>query len=797
MKLERYKEKRSFEKTPEPSGEEGALNKKNIFVVQRHDASHLHFDFRLERDGVLKSWAVPKGPSTDPSVKRLAVEVEDHPLEYAKFHGRIPEGNYGAGKVEIWDHGTYTTKFSDDSLWEFKLKGKKLKGMFSLIKIRNKGKYLSSKPGKDNSWLLIKTKDELVEPVHPKDIAHSKKMPHDIKPMLATLIDKPFNKKGWIFEIKWDGYRAISEIENGKALLYSRNHQPFEDKFPIIFEALKGIPHDAVLDGEVVVLDKSGKPSFQKLQYYSHEKEGELIYYVFDILYLDGEDLQKKTLRERKEVLAKIIPKKGPIVLNEEIEGQGESFFQAAKEQGLEGVIAKDAESSYRQGIRGPHWLKIKTHQRQEAVICGFTKPKGNRENFGALILGVYKGKKLHYIGGVGSGFDDIGLQTILKILSPLIRKTSPFHQTPDLGSGLSWVEPKIVCEIKFQEWTRDGLMRQPIFMGLREDKLPAEVQKEEVFLEQANFFGKGPTKSDDEDSLEVIIDKQKLQISHPNKVFWPEDKISKIDLIQYYREISPFILPYLKDRPESLKRYPDGITGESFFHKNIEIAPDWVKTIEISSADKKVNYLLCQNEPTLIYLINLGCIDLNPWNSSVANLDNPDYLIIDLDPHKTSFKTVVTTALGVREILEGVGIASMVKTSGATGMHIYIPLGAKYDYEQTRQFAQLIAIKVNKVLPQVTSLERSPEKREGKVYLDVFQNARGQTLAAPYSVRAMPGATVSTPLDWSEVNMKLTPQQFTMKNVVTRLNKIGDIFKPVLGKGIDIESVLKKELLG
>lgn len=791
MSLKEYQQKRKFVKTSEPKGKITKTKSNNlIFVVQEHHASHLHWDLRLEQDGVLKSWAVPKGPSMNPADKRLAISVEDHPLEYANFHGVIPEGNYGAGSVKIWDNGTYIPIMTKENHWEFILRGKKLKGEFSLVKIKSREIKLGKKV-KDNNWLLVKMRGNTSDNSNGDDI-----MPHRIKPMLATLVSDPFDKKDWFFEIKWDGYRAIAEIEKGEVKLYSRNLQPFEERFKIITDELKKIPHDVVLDGEIVALDKRGKPSFQDLQNYKKNPKTELVYYVFDILYLDGFDLQEKPLWERKKALTKIISKKSTVTLGEEIEEQGISFFEAVKKQELEGMVAKDANSPYQQGVRGPNWLKIKTHQRQEAIICGFTEPRGSRENFGALILGIYEKNTLKYIGHTGTGFDEKKLAYLYKLLKPLEQKHSPFDVEPKTNMPVTWIKPKIICEVKFQEWTSEGLMRQPVFMGLREDKTPKEVVKE-IIIEKpkGKYFGSEAANSNTSKNEIFTIDDQKINISHIDKIFWPEDKYTKRDLINYYLSISDILLSYLKDRPESLLRFPDGITGEHFYHKDIDFAPDWIKTIKIETGEEKkiVNYLLCQDKASLIYLINLGCIDLNPWSSRVGSLDNPDYMVIDLDPENISFSEVVKTALAAHEVMEKVGIPNFVKTTGLTGIHIYSPLNRQYTYEQSRQLAQIIAIKIHEKIPKITSLERMPIKRKGKVYLDCLQNARGQTLASVYSVRAINGAIVSTPLEWEEVNEKLKPQQFTIKNILDRIEKKGDLFKPVLGKGFDMEKVLNK----
>lgn len=795
-------------------------------MVQKHTASHLHYDLRLELDGVLKSWAVPKGPSLNPAHKRLAVMVEDHPLEYAKFEGIIPEGNYGAGKVIVWDEGSYTPRESkgktedEKTLREqllaghltFILQGKKLKGEFGLVKMSGR---------EQNAWLLIKKNDRYasdrdvtldgssvlsqsttikkVEKKLPKpkinlSIYPKSEIPKHVIPMLATLVGEAFSKPGWLFEIKWDGYRAIAEIENGKVRLYSRHGLDFASKYPAIIHALALLPWNVVLDGEIVVLDETGKPDFQSLQNYTETGKGNLTYVVFDLLYIDGHDLTKQPLKERKKILKRIIPKMSVLQYGDHIEAQGISFFELARGRRLEGIMAKKADSPYQQGMRNLNWRKIKTHMRQEAVIAGFTNPRGSRTHFGSLILGVHVTGKFKYIGHTGGGFSDEQLETVYSKMKPLIQKECPFDQIPETNAPATWIKPILVCEIEFSEWTEEGLMRQPIFLGLRIDKVAGEVTREEP--REGKFFG---TRSPDErkkSEAEVKIGKQLVTLSHLDKVFWPKEGYTKGDLIEYYRQVSPILLPYLKDRPESLLRYPDGIEGENFYHKDVgELVPDWLATtkVHLESESRDIYYSLCQDEASLVYLINLGCIDLNPWNSRVGTEDKPDYAIIDLDPLDTPFEKVVTTAQAVREVLEAVEVSGYCKTSGARGIHIYLPLQARYSYESARTFCLLIATLVNRKVPEITSLERSPDKRQGKVYLDCFQNSRGQTLASAYCVRPVPGACVSTPLEWSEVDKSLTPLQFTIRNTMARLEKKGDLFKLVLDKGIEMDKVVPK----
>lgn len=786
--LKAYRTKRVFSETPEPKGKVKKSKNQLTFVIHKHAATRLHYDLRLELDGVLKSWAVPKGPSLNPKDKRLAIMVEDHPYDYKDFEGIIPSG-YGAGTVMIWDEGTYhavneTDRTKSEKIlraglekghFDFVLDGKKLKGEFALVKMK----------GKEKEWLLIKKGDSFASE---NDIALSDKsattkrsmeeikegkkksnsIPHSIKPMLATLVAKPFDESGWLFEIKWDGFRAIAEVENGKVNLYSRNLLSFNKQFEAIVEELKKIEDTVILDGEIVVLDKDGKPSFQLLQNYQRTGEGNLIYYVFDLLYADGQNLIEEPLLERKNKLKKVLPKLNLVKISDHIVEKGIEFFKAAEKQGLEGIMAKDSASPYRQGKRTKEWLKIKTHARQEAIICGFTKPRGSRKHFGSVILGVYdETGNLKYVGHVGGGFDTQMLSDLYAKLEKLVVEKSPFKKPPKTNMPVTWVKPKLICEVSFAEWTSDSQMRQPIFMGLRADKKVGEVKKE------------NPESTD---------------FTHLDKVFWPEEKYTKGDVINYYEEMAPIILPYLKDRPESLHRHPNGINGKSFFHKDVtEIAPSWSETVSIPHEGKKVNYLVIQDKKSLLFAAQLGCIELHPFHSRVQSLDKPDYAIIDLDPHEIAFEYVIETAKVVHQVLEEIGADHYCKTSGATGLHIYIPLGAKYTYEQAKQFAQLICTIVHHRIPSFTSLERLPKARVKKVYLDYLQNNPGQTIAAVYSIRPRAGAPVSTPIKWTELKKGLDPLDFNIKNIQARIKKVGDLFKPILGKGIDMEKCLKK----
>ncbi len=605
--------------------------------------------------------------------------------------------------------------------------------------------------------------------------------------MLAAPISAPFDDKDWLFEIKWDGYRAIAEIEKGNVNLYSRNNTSFNKKYPSVVESLKTFEKNMILDGEIVVLNYEGKSSFQLLQIHGKTGKGNLVYYVFDILYLEGKDLTDFPLADRKEILKNILPDIPGIRYNDHILNEGKAFFNLVVRKKLEGIIAKNIHSKYQINKRSGEWLKLKIKKRQKAVIGGYTKPKGSRSYFGALVLGAYNDKQeLIYIGHTGGGFSEDDLKNIYKKLQPLERKTSPFKKKPGTNTPAAWVSPELICEVEFSEWTDEGLMRHPVFLGLREDKKSETVQIE-IPHEKINpeKILKGTKKASSD---------KHLKLSNLDKIYWPDEGYTKGDLIDYYKKISKYILPYLKDRPESLLRHPDGIIGKRFFQKDIsQLNTDWLKTEDIfsESNDKDITFLICNDEKTLTYMANLGCIEINPWFSRIGSLENPDYMVIDLDPEEIDFDKVVETALVVKEVLDEAGAESYCKTSGATGLHIYLPLGAKYNYDTAKDFAHIIAKLVYAKASKITSLERSPSKRKKKVYLDYLQNRKGQTLAAPYCVRPRPGAPVATPLEWKEVKQGLSPDDFNIKNIFKRLDKKGDLFKNVLAKGIDIKECL------
>ncbi len=891
MTLTLYKQKRAFNQTPEPIGGK-AENNELSFVIQKHAASRLHYDFRLEMKGVLKSWAVPKGPSLNPADKRLAMMVEDHPYDYKNFEGIIPKGNYGAGTVIVWDEGTYTALDVAGSKAEqekqllkqlkagsikIKMTGTKLKGEFALVKIKSKD---------DNAWLLIKHKDRYAKetditqkdksvlsgktlekvassstniygknaaekatatkkvapsksaPVVPKKSAEKKPdlkggvkkpFPKNIQPMLATLVDQPFDEPGWQYEIKWDGYRALAYINKGKVGLLSRNSKSFDKKFYPIHKELTSWQVNAVVDGEVVVLNNEGLASFGSLQNWRSEADGELVFYVFDILWLNGMDLTGLTLEKRRSILKDALPFSDSIRLSENFETTATEFLAAAAAMNMEGIMAKKADTVYTPGGRSRAWLKIKAQKRHEVVIGGYTVNDGSVKHFSSLLVGVHEKGGLQYIGKIGTGFSDKLQKEMLAKMKPLLAKKSPFITVPDVDkpsrfrpnppkATVTWLKPTLVCEVSYAELTEDGVMRHPSFEGMRADKKASEVVREttvplEKVVKPTKAAAEKKTTNKqivkplnvkerktllnptDETQLRKVSGHD-LKFSNLSKIYWPKEKYTKRDMLNYYYQVAPYILPYLKDRPQSLNRFPNGITGKSFYQKDVTgKVPDWIDLSPYNTGDgKHKNFMVPQEDASILYMANLGAIEMNPWNSTIHKPDNPDWCLIDLDPsEKNNFDQVIETAQVTKAVLDSFGIEGFAKTSGSTGIHIYIPLGAKYSYDECQLFAKLIATMVQEELPSFTSLERMIKNRKGKLYIDYLQNRPKATLAAPYSLRPKPGATVSMPLHWDEVKRGLQMKDFTIKNAVERIAAVGDLFKPVLGKGIDLPELLNK----
>ena len=839
MPLEEYNKKRKFEETPEPEGELQKNDGELKFVIQRHSASRLHYDFRLEMDGVLKSWAVPKGPSLNPKDKRLAMMTEDHPYSYKDFEGTIPEGNYGGGEVEIWDFGTYEPlekvegKSNDlvmrhelhkESL-KFILHGKKLKGEFALVKIKN--------PKDGNAWLLIKHKDQFAldeydseEHVPKKSkvtvreenrpskkkvktpvkesktfrnytpaLSGEKKLKDYFKPMLAQSSEKPFDNEEWIFEIKWDGYRAIADLREEDIQLYSRNGLSYFDKFSKIVDALDDQNHQMVLDGEIVAYDSNGKPDFQSLQKIGENPNLAMTYQVFDLLWLNGHSTENLTLLQRKELLKEALVENDVVKYCEHIPEKGIDFFDQIKKMELEGMIAKKADSTYSEGARSSDWLKIKFQNTEDVLICGFTEPNGGRKNFGAIILGTFIDGHLEFCGHAGTGFSDKTLESLHEQFKPLIIKYCPFDKVPKTNGAPTWMKPELVCEIKYTEKTKDGIFRHPVFMGLRTDKEKEDLLEEEN--EKIDDDSSSKNQKGEPLKIKTKNVNKTVKLTNQDKVYFPESGITKGEVVEYYQSVAKYILPHLKKRPQSLNRFPNGIDGLSFYHKDAgSDAPDWIEKVSVfsESNEKDIEYLICNTADDLAYLNNLGCIDLNPWNSTVNDLTKPTWLALDLDPSdKNTFDDVIETALCVKDILDQAKIKGYCKTSGSSGIHIFIPMGEDYEVEQVKNFAHLLMQKVQQKLPELTTLERSLKKRDkAKIYLDYLQNRTGQTLASVYSIRPKALAPVSMPILWQELKFGLKPTDFNIYNSLERIKNNGDLFKPVLGKGIDMLKALE-----
>ncbi len=823
MSLDKYNKKRDFTNTQEPQTGKTDATKKLRFVVQRHHASHLHYDFRLELDGVLKSWAVPKGPSLNPKDKRLAMMVEDHPFSYKDFEGEIQKGNYGAGTVTIFDEGFYqslakTRKDDVKTLEEglkagnlkFALKGKILKGEFALVRLKN---------AEQNAWLLIKHDDDgaveskfnaedLIDPKIKKagnDFKNKKESVTEIieeqpkakkstkaySPMLATLSENIFDDDDWVFERKLDGYRIIASTR-AKVTLTTRNGKDYTAKYPPIVKELSEIEEDCVLDGELIALDKKGKDDFQLLQHYD-ESKAPLKYQVFDLLALNDHDITELPLVKRKTLLEAMLKKYNfkDVVYNEHTIGEGKKAFEEAEKEKWEGIIAKKKDDEYYVGKRSQSWLKFKFNNSQEAIICGFTAPAGSRKYFGALVLGMLdENNKLKYIGNCGTGFTDRVLKDLFLLMEPLKTKNKSFKEKAAQETKVTWITPELICEVTYAEWTKDEHLRHPVFKGLREDK-GTDVLREEIPKDikpvTREFSGK--------DELLKSYGSKKVTLSNLDKVYWPKEEYTKGDLLAYYDTIGDYMLPYLKDKPLSLNRHPSGIGKPSFFQKDIDTKhiPNWAKTtvVHSESNDKDIDYLVCNDKATLLYMANLGCIEINPWLSTYKKPENPDFMVIDLDPDKNEFQEVVSLALVVKQVFDNMGITCYVKTSGSTGIHIYVYLGGVYNYDFIKEFARFVAQKVHETSPDNTSLERSPAKRKGKIYIDFLQNRRGQTIAAPYSARPKPGATVSFPLNWNDLDENLDMKDFDIFNVREKVSKRKDPWENIF----DHKQNLKKAL--
>lgn len=621
--------------------------------------------------------------------------------------------------------------------------------------------------------------------------------------MLAKSYEKAFDDEDWVFEIKWDGYRAIADLSKDQPLFYSRNGISFLSKFDKVSQDFKNQKHKMILDGEIVAYDENGRPNFQLLQQIGDNPNLALVYQVFDILWLNGYSTEELPLIQRKELLKEALVETDVIKYCDHIPKKGIDFFEQMKKMQLEGMIAKKADSLYIENHRTSDWLKIKFTNTEEVIICGFTEPRGSREGFGALILGKYIDEKLIYAGHTGTGFNKTSLNEMYERLKKLAVKTSPFENKPKTNMPVTWTKPELVCEIKYSEITKDGIFRHPVFVAIREDKNPEEIadssEKSKINEKPKEMKAKTPPKStkSSEKEKEIILNKHTVKLTNQDKIYFPKDNITKGDVVDYYQSVADYILPHLKNRPLSLNRFPNGIEEQSFYQKDAsDNIPDWIKTTQVysESNDKYIDYIYCNDKATLAYLNNLGCIDLNPWNSSLPDLEHPDFLVLDLDPSKkNTYDDVIETALQVNEVLKSIKIQGYCKTSGSTGIHIYIPMGGKYDFDQVKDFAHILMKQVNEKLPKITTLERSLQKRDDKkIYLDYLQNRTGQTLASAYSLRPKEGASVSMPLEWEELKPGLKPTDFNIHNALDRIKEKGDLFKPVLGKGIDMMKALE-----
>ncbi|MDO6811140.1 DNA ligase D [Zobellia galactanivorans] len=802
MSLKKYSDKRNFDNTPEPKGELQPVSKNQRFVIQRHAARRLHYDLRLEINGALKSWAIPKGPSMNANDKRLAVRTEDHPLEYLTFHGTIPKGNYGAGNMIIWDTGTFevdrteTDKELTEQLAVGTIKlifyGNKIRGRFALV--------LTTSKNDSEQWLLIKKKDDFAittfydaESLVPVTETRKKKFSSKlspgsiIQPMLASNSKEIFNDPNFIYELKWDGYRVISHITDGKVLLQSRNGINYNSKFSKLHDELAAIEHDVILDGEIVLVDSDGVSQFSELQNYPNSN-GELRYYVFDMLFLNGHGMLDLKLTERKSLINEII---GGLTITQycdHIEGMGTALFNKALEAGMEGVMAKEKKSNYVVGFRTEKWLKIKGIQSTDAIICGYTESNNGPEFIGSLILGQHVDNDLKYIGNCGTGFTDKSRRELQMLLSNYEIEERTFKKKiPLKGRIPHWIQPILECEVTYSERTKNGLLRNPVLKRIKTEIPKTHTDKNAPTIQ---------TKKSSSSKEVITIDGFKVPISNLDKIYWPQSKLTKYDLIDYYLNISEYILPHLIDRPQNLHRHPNGIDQESFYQKDNEHLPEWFETVSVysKSSEREINYLLCQNTASLIYLANLGCIEINPWSSRIKNLDQPDYGIIDLDPPENmDFKHVVTVANEFHKILNDLHIQSFCKVSGSKGIHIYLPMSQKYSYVEVRNFIKLLCHLVEERLPTLTTLERTINKRRGKIYLDYLQNRRGHTIASVHSVRPIRKAPISAPIHWDELNGKLEPRKFLMNDYGKRLKSEGDLFYKIIGSDFDMQKALSK----
>jgi bifunctional non-homologous end joining protein LigD len=763
MSLDQYRRKRNPHKTPEPFGDGRGDAERPRFVVQRHAARRLHYDFRLERDGALASWAVPKGVPLRRGERHLAVHVEDHPLEYADFEGVIPAGEYGAGTVEIWDRGTYDLlEEKRDGGLTVRLYGERLDGEWTLVP--------AALDGDAKNWLLLR-----------KDAGDATGGRY--KPMLSTTAGTPPVGEGWVFEPKWDGYRAIVTVSGGEVTLTSRNGNDLTERFREVARAaaLAITTSDAVLDGEICALDEQGRSRFSLLQ----ESAGIPVLVVFDLLELESESLLDLPLAERRKRLEKIVGPGGGVLVSPQFD-DGAALLEAARQQGLEGVVAKKRDSQYQPGRRSPDWHKVKLRQTQEVVIAGYTRGQGRRTGgFGALVAGVHDAGVLRWAGNIGTGFSDHEITRLRALLEPLERSDSPFADVPKMprvrGSDVTWVEPRLVAEVEFVEWTHEGRLRAPSYLRIREDREAPDVRRERAPLPSVLKRGK-----------------RELRLSNLEKPFWTDEGITKGDLIAYYRDVAEVLVPHLRRRPFTMKRYPDGWQGKSFFQKNAPShMPEWIERAPLPASTREgekkiIDYALVDDELALLWMANMGCIDLHAWSSRVDRPELPDWVMFDLDPSEGSgFDEVVEVARLVKDTLDLLELESFPKTSGSRGIHVLVPVARRHTFPEAREFASIVGSALERTHPGLVTTAWAKSKRKG-VLVDANQNRPGATNAMVYSVRPRAGAPVSTPLDWEEVRAGLDPSAFTMEAVLDRVGRHGDLFAGALAGKQSLKKALK-----
>ncbi len=820
--LKRYRARRDPDLSPEPVGADRAERAlppgaPRVFAVQQHAARSMHWDLRLEIDGLLASWAIPKGPSDDPREKRFAARTEDHPMEYAEFEAVIPEGNYGAGAMILWDHGTYRTvdglspaQGLESGKLDLLLRGHKLDGRFALVRMKGE---------EGRAWLLLRKGDPpgtsepiterlphsvlsgltveqlrdahspapgLLERLASLGAPYGEPRVRDLRPMLASGGDGAFSDPGWLFELKYDGARVLAQRRGDRVELRSRSGRDATRTYPEIARALARLPvDDVLLDGEVVALDDSGRSSFERLQRRFRgsperpraEIDTPVVYQAFDLIALLGHDLRDLPLLERKRLLAEVAPRSGRIRLADHIEGDGRALYAAAREHGLEGVVAKRSDSRWSSGKRSPHWLKLKAERSADLVIVGWQPGRGSRRELGSLILGWWRDGALEHAGSVGSGLSVALVEELLARLDPL-RIDAPALDVPSgrLPRDAVWVRPELVCEVRYNEVTAAGQLRQPVLLRLRDDKPPGECAAR-IARDDGQVADAGPAPPRDE-----------LALSNLDKVFWPLDGYTKGDLLAYYEAIWPWLAPYLRDRPVVLTRYPDGIEGKSFYQKNApEFTPAWAERETVDGTD----YFICNELRTLLYVINSGAIPLHVWHARRDRLDRPDWAVLDLDPKQAPLGDVVQVARHVHHLLDELEAPHFVKTSGQDGLHVLLPLDGALDHEQARMLCELLARVVVVELPEIATIARPLAARGDRVYVDYLQNGRGKLIASPFSVRPRPAAPVSTPLRWTQVTARLQPARWNVRSTPREMSRHGDPMAPLLESRLDVAAVL------